>query len=1153
MHQEDELVMEILYKRLAMDKSDRSYEMNRLFHCIANRTLEESRVRTTVSEESTTSQYISKVSFRSPRNQMIEKYYALLPQPKVDFTALTQNAKKKKANLMKEIIAQLVGPDLAQQEAFLKLSFKKFKDLILFHEEDFKWNEMHIALILCIVGSANKVIMLDRLERLLLGNTRFPPQLKVFLSKLGWKWRMRIEAEMIPLEMNGNKEVRPQLSWHLATPLRALERQVEAAFLSGNFLHSGDFSLMEDIIAVVFGADKDEIATSMLIRILNRIKGNCSAFVTTLAMYEHAAECHENMKKTFLKKGSRFLQLLLDNKCFALTVNSIDKDKGHVVQSQCIAINLFADHRQSATDERMLPRMKVKVERCKARFCSTADFKVVTSPQDFENFKNFENENEPALPVHISSVGAKDETDNDDDEKSSSTVSTFCDNATRFSDDDEAEDDASSIGEKEDDNSSDEAQSISTVSTFHDDEHDGKTDEALDFCLNDGTSRSDDDEEENLSNQNGGTTDEEEKDKLDDYNDLHDDATRADEDEENSLGQAEESLLGMKCIGLKLDEEWKNGSKRLWLQLVYNDDNKYYGYRIFLNSNPDVDGNGQCRLLVAGFFEKPIHRRDSMDDELIDCGFKQVVGFASCDKKDSWATMGMMDSANARSNCICCIQSQSTYKTNFPDWMVEYAQNNGIENGLLAAKVEAGWKYCPLRCREHSNPIMFQKLQDDTNNGNNTYSEDQLRGIRERHGCVVNEPLLDIHPSKQTFGGLHNGAGLENHIKNNTDMRLGHIDALKSAGTTTWLEKMDGVKVQCKHEKANTKRRLKALKKKIDNLQSGINSAKIIIERAEDPHRRFASTSDACVQNVRAELAILLSEKEPLDGEYGENLRLHMGADVLPKLIERYLSTKKPKGPAQWAFRKAIELAGPKFNPQFGGMDLSHAHGLLMLEKFSEITKMVGGGGYRPGEEKHQMVAQAMGESQEITTPMFTMNTLLKSQQKWDEDKIDELKRNCFMMFFKWLKYFPKQGVFPKLHDVAWHIPQFVTRNWMYGILSEESMESRHQEHQKLLSILSFMPNTKLRNDVFTSRLQVYQLPEFEKEKATLTAKTTKKKRGKYNIKPKNNSLPILQTELILDGVNIRINKDMSIEPSWLEVYNMVARGIVPSSWEKNI
>ncbi|CAJ1929909.1 unnamed protein product [Cylindrotheca closterium] len=362
---------------------------------------------------------------------------------------------------------------------------------------------------------------------------------------------------------------------------------------------------------------------------------------------------------------------------------------------------------------------------------------------------------------------------------------------------------------------------------------------------------------------------------------------------------------------------------------------------------------------------------------------------------------------------------------------------------------------------------------------------------------------------------------------------------------------MDGVKVQCKHEKANTKRRLKALKKKIDSLQSGINSAKIIIERAEDPHRRFASTSDACVQNVRAELAILLSEKEPLDREYGKNLRLHMGAGVLPKLIERYLSTKKPKGPAQWAFRKAIELVGPKFNPQFGGMDLSHARGLLMLEKFSEITKMVGGGGYRPGEEKHQMVAQAMGESQEITTPMFTMNTLLKSQQKWDEDKIDELKRNCFMMFFKWLKYFPKQGVFPKLHDVAWHIPQFVTRNWMYGILSEESMESRHQEHKKLLSILSFMPNTKLRNDVFTSRLQVYQLPEFEKEKATLIAKTTKKKRGKYNIKPKNNSLPISQTELILDGVNIRINKDMSIEPSWLEVYNMVARGIVPSSWEK--
>ncbi|CAJ1937543.1 unnamed protein product [Cylindrotheca closterium] len=71
------------------------------------------------------------------------------------------------------------------------------------------------------------------------------------------------------------------------------------------------------------------------------------------------------------------------------------------------------------------------------------------------------------------------------------------------------------------------------------------------------------------------------------------------------------------------------------------------------------------------------------------------------------------------------------------------------------------------------------------------------------------------------------------------------------------------------------------------------------------------------------------------------------------------------------------------------------------------------------------------------------------------------------------------------------------------------------------------------------------------KVKAELIAKTTKKKRGKYNVKPKDNVLPISLPELVMDGANIHINKSMSIKPGLLEVYNMVVCGIVPSSWEK--
>ncbi|CAJ1944958.1 unnamed protein product [Cylindrotheca closterium] len=380
-------------------------------------------------------------------------------------------------------------------------------------------------------------------------------------------------------------------------------------------MHSDHFSRLLDKIVVAVGADKDELATSMLLRILNRIMGNCSDYVTTLAMYENAAECYGNMENFFSK----------------------------------------------------------------------ADFKAVTSPQDFQNFQNFENESEQDIYA------------------------------------------SSTWNEKDDNNNGNEEQSISTVSTFPNgeitDECQGK-----EYGLDDATSITDDDDkDENSSDEFDGLTEEEED--MEGYNLNHHDRARTDDEEQFfSNGEVEGPSLEMGCIRLKLDNEWENGSNRLGLQLVYDDDNKYYGFRIFLN-NADVDGDGQQdKVLVAGLFEKPIQRREP-NDELIDCGLKQVIGFVSCDKKNSWATMGMMDSASARSNCIFCTQPKSTYKTNFPDWMVQYAKEHGLENERLAAKVEAGWKDYLWRCGEHSNSIMFQKLEEDTNNGNNTYSEDELRDI----------------------------------------------------------------------------------------------------------------------------------------------------------------------------------------------------------------------------------------------------------------------------------------------------------------------------------------------------------------------------------------------------------------------------------------
>lgn len=91
--------------------------------------------------------------------------------------------------------------------------------------------------------------------------------------------------------------------------------------------------------------------------------------------------------------------------------------------------------------------------------------------------------------------------------------------------------------------------------------------------------------------------------------------------------------------------------------------------------------------------------------------------------------------------------------------------------------------------------------------------------------------------------------------------------------------------------------------------------------------------------------------------------------------------------------------------------------------------------------------------------------------------------------------------------------------------------------------------------EVFTNRLQPFQLLyrnlkrqiHFWKQKSPERSEesTTRNQR-------KTRSPSISRPELIMDSYNIRIGKDMSIEPELLEVYHiMCACGVVPSFWHQ--
>jgi len=155
------------------------------------------------------------------------------------------------------------------------------------------------------------------------------------------------------------------------------------------------------------------------------------------------------------------------------------------------------------------------------------------------------------------------------------------------------------------------------------------------------------------------------------------------------------------------------------------------------------------------------------------------------------------------------------------------------------------------------------------------------------------------------------------------------------------MKKVDIVKQHCSARTSSflNKQALATKKRNVVKTQKTIQSLRLSIDRAMNRDTRLSSLSDSCLQRMRDDL-----EKERHSTnviEYGREARLHNGAKELLNLIDTYCKSKKPKGPAQYSFRKAIQVAGPKFNAQHGGMDLSHGHGMLMLEQWLKICQIM--------------------------------------------------------------------------------------------------------------------------------------------------------------------------------------------------------------------
>ncbi|CAJ1946150.1 unnamed protein product [Cylindrotheca closterium] len=89
-----------------------------------------------------------------------------------------------------------------------------------------------------------------------------------------------------------------------------------------------------------------------------------------------------------------------------------------------------------------------------------------------------------------------------------------------------------------------------------------------------------------------------------------------------------------------------------------------------------------------------------------------------------------------------------------------------------------------------------------------------------------------------------------------------------------------------------------------------------------------------------------------------------------------------------------------------------------------------------------------------------------------EQQKASTKREVCCKSLFSLERSFPNGNVFPKLHDLVRHVPEFIREHGMYGICSEEGFEGYHVKHKQEYSNLKSMKDPSKRTAVLDRRLQ---------------------------------------------------------------------------------
>ena len=524
----------------------------------------------------------------------------------------------------------------------------------------------------------------------------------------------------------------------------------------------------------------------------------------------------------------------------------------------------------------------------------------------------------------------------------------------------------------------------------------------------------------------------------------------------------------------------------------------------------------------------------------------QTIGFPSNDTKQSLIVSGICSAASS-CPCLVCVARSSEFTERLPSWQSEYKDESTDD---ITVQQQQYGPDAPLRTGPMGYRQCYERYIGETGEGQFAKTYDARMKDKRASGSVVFAPLADVPHEKESMSPMHASQGIFTHF---SDCLRGKLHAIDKDGQ--WMVHVHTVLTAAKQYLAGHQDDSWRINHMISQ---DYDKKRAVLAKKKD-----TATDLNSILKLSDEIANVkdVKQEHAKTSGYDQKNLLQAGAKETQQSIEKYLKSKKPKGPAEYTFNRSIELhANIRFQAQHSGFELTNKDGIKVLAVWDKVCKSTAMSYPHHLDTIGKQICELMNDSKKIARPLLQLSKLLKSQDKFTDQHIRKLKFVVAQLSKEWRKVLSGKKVFLKLHHVECHILSFAILYRMVGRLSEEGFEACHPVMNAVQRVLKSIVSTQQRVATFGRRLNVRSDDKVQSVISDVNKKFTGPKRGTYN----------------KTTINLRVSEELEfmecgtctpssefpgfsvlsvggiIPNEWRDVYLMSAHGHVPSYWSSS-